>query len=123
MEPVGARRPALEGQSRDERLFERRGAPHGEQVWANGWRGEREQLVYVEQEQRYEQPAYGALTVVVQMPAVAPARVAIFFSPERTLIRTQASPTVPKVTHHVARRAVVAKAASCAAPVATKPRA
>ena len=121
-QPVRAER-RWKGQSRDER-FERRGARHGEQVRGNGWRGgEREQLVYVEQEQRYEQPAYGPLAVVLQMPAAAPAPVAIVGSTERTVIRTQAPHPVAKATHHVARRAVVAKAATCAAPVPAKPRA
>ncbi len=105
--------------------FERRAFRHGDQARDIVWRDGREEVLVLEQEQRHERPVRGALTVIVQMPA-APA-VAVVGATERTIVRPQQhAHVVSKVNRPVARRAVVAKAAACAAPaanVSAKPRA
>lgn len=103
--------------------FDRRGRRHEPRARDAGWHDGRDELVLVEQEPRRERPAYGALTVIVQMPAT-PA-VAVVGATERSIIRPQSGHAVAKVIRPPARRAVVAKAAVCAAPSATvsaKPR-
>lgn len=108
--------------SADQR-FGRRAPRHEDQTRDAGWRDGREQLLLVQQEQRDEQPARGALTVIVQMPAT-PA-VAVVGAAERSIIRPHSGHAVARVIRPVARRVVVAKAAACAAPgaaVAAKPR-
>jgi len=107
-------------QSPDNR-FERRARHHESQARDAGWRDGREQVLVMEQGQRIEQPAYGPLTVIVQMPA-APA-VAVGGATERTVIRPQATHAPAKVARAAPKRPAVAKAAACAAPVASaKPR-
>ena len=109
----------------EDRRFERRAFRHGDQARDIVWGEGREQVLVVEQEQRHERPARGALTVIVQMPA--PPAVSVVAATERTIIRPQQhTHAVTKVARPLARRAVVAKAAACAAPAATvsaRPRA